>query len=102
MKTGYHDAVISDQGIPIAATITIYLAGTTDLAAIWTDIDGSVIKANPFDTDSYGRFQFFATCGYYDVQVSGAGITTYKIEDVFIGGAFDPGDIVCDEGDIVA
>jgi hypothetical protein len=101
MKLGYYDAVLSSAGQPIAATITVYLRDTATTATIYSNKDGSVQKDNPFQTDSYGRFQFFASCGYYDVQVSGTGITTYKIEDVFIGPAWQPGDIVCNEGAVV-
>lgn len=101
MKTGYHDAILSSLGQPIAATITVYLRDSTTIATIYANKDGSAQKDNPFQTDAYGRFQFFAACGYYDVQVSGTGITTYKIEDVFIGPAFQPGDVVCDDGAVV-
>ena len=101
MKIGYFDAVLSSLGQPIAATITVYVRDTLTLATIYSNKDGSVQKDNPFQTDAYGRFQFFATCGYYDIQVSGTGITTYKIEDAFIGPAFQPGDVVCDEGNAV-
>lgn len=101
MKIGYHDAILSSLGQPIAATITVYVRDTTTIATLYADKDGSVQKDNPFQTDAYGRFQFFATCGYYDIQVSGTGITTYKIEDVFIGAVFQPGDVVCTDGAVV-
>ena len=101
MKLGYFDAILSSAGQPIAATITVYLRDSVTLATIYANKDGSVQKDNPFQTDAYGRFQFFASCGYYDVQVSGTGITTYKIEDVFIGPAFQPADLVCTDGAVV-
>ncbi len=82
MKIGYFDAVLSDQGQPILATITVYDAGTQTEATIWTDSGGTIEKDNPFQTDSLGRFQFFATAGKYDIQVSGVGISLYKIECV--------------------
>jgi len=101
MKVGYFDCVLSNSGAPIAATITVYLRDTTTIATIYSDKDGSIQKDNPFQTDSYGRFQFFAACGYYDIQVSGTGITTYKIEDAFIGPAYGILDAVCSEGVVV-
>ncbi|HUU38992.1 MAG TPA: hypothetical protein VMW46_12415 [Candidatus Desulfaltia sp.] len=83
MKTGYFDAVLSDGGKPIAATVTVYLPGTSTPATIYADKNGSVQKDNPFQTDSYGRFSFYATGGaYYDIEISGIGITTYKLQDV--------------------
>jgi len=88
MKIGYADAVLSDQGKPIAATVAVYFAGTTDLATIWTDTAGSTEEENPFETDSLGRFQFFADPNLYDIEISGTGITTHVIEDVLIQGAY--------------
>ena len=81
-KLGYFDSVLTDQGVPIAATITVFDQGTATPSSIFEDVDGLVPLANPFSTDALGRFQFFADGGTYDVQVSGAGITTYKIENV--------------------
>jgi len=83
MKTGYFDAVLSDGGKPIAATVTVFLPGTESPAVIYADKNGSTQKDNPFQTDAYGRFNFYATSGaYYDIQVSGTGITTYKLQNV--------------------
>ena len=81
-KLGRFDNVLSDAGVPIVATVTVYDAGTSDLADLWTDAGGTIVKDNPFQTDALGRFQFFATSGKYDIEVLGTGITTYKIESV--------------------
>jgi hypothetical protein len=88
MKTPYFDVVLSNSGEPILATVTVYLAGTSTLATIWADKDGIAEKGNPFQTDSYGRFQFFADPNLYDIEISGTGITTYKIQNVLIQGAY--------------
>lgn len=101
MKTGYFNSILSSQGVPILATITVYLPGTSTKATIYANVEGSVTKDNPFQTDSYGRFQFFATAGYYDIEISGTGITTYKIEDIFIGFPYQFLDAVCNDGDVV-
>jgi hypothetical protein len=85
MKSPYFDAVLSDAGAPLLATVTVYLAGTQTLAKIYTTPAGTVEKDNPFQTDSLGRFQFFADRGWYDVKVSGTGITTYTISNVLLG-----------------
>lgn len=83
MKTSYQDAVLSDQGKPIAATVTVYLPSTATKAMIYADKNGTTEKDNPFQTDSYGRFNFYATAGtYYDIEISGTGITTYKLQSV--------------------
>jgi hypothetical protein len=84
-KVGYFNSITTDVGSPRTATITVYNAGTVVLASIWADAAGTIVKDNPFTTDVLGRFQFFATAGNYDVQVSGSGITTYKIENQPLG-----------------
>jgi len=55
--------------------------GTSNLATMYANVSGSS-KSNPFNTDSIGRFSFFANSGIYDIEVSGVGITTYKLEGV--------------------
>lgn len=81
-KLGYFNSVLTDKGIPLAATITVFDQGTATPSTIYADAGGVTPLANPFSTDAIGRFQFYAATGKYDVQVSGAGITTYKIENV--------------------
>lgn len=100
-KIGNFNATISDGGVPIVATVTVYLLGTSTKATIYTDPAGTSEKDNPFQTDSLGRFQFFAAVGQYDIQVSGTGITTYKIENVFMDLPYSWLDIVCDGGEVV-
>jgi hypothetical protein len=79
-KMGYFNAVLSNAGAPITATVTVYEAGTATKATIYSDPGGTILKDNPFQTDVLGRFQFFASVGQYDVEISGSGITTYKIQ----------------------
>lgn len=70
------------------ATVTVYEAGTTDLASLWVDRDGLIIKANPFiaNTDSY--YEFYVDCGKYDIKFSGTGISVpYTFGDIFICGS---------------
>lgn len=57
------------------STITVYNAGTTTLAAIYSDSSGTV-KANPFTADSKAYYEFYADNGLYDIKYSGAGIVT--------------------------
>ena len=88
-------------GEAVVATITVYDPGTANLSTIY-DNEAGTPKANPFTTDAYGRVEFYADEGEYDIQVSGVGITTYKIEDVsiigyasqYMKGVFD-GDYKC-------
>lgn len=81
-KLGYHSAIIDAvSGGGKAATISVYDTGTSDLATIYADIDGGS-KGNPFVTDSLGRFSFFVNSGIFDIEVSGVGVVTYKLEGV--------------------
>ena len=98
---GKFGAVLTDKGIPLLATITVYILGTSTKATIYTTPGATSEKDNPFQTDVLGRFQFFAACGQYDIEVSGAGITNYKIENVFLDLPYSWLDIVCAEGEVV-
>lgn len=66
----------TNAGAPApGCTITVYNAGTLDLATIYTD-PLSTPKANPFLSDADAFFYFYADHGRYDVRFSGVGITT--------------------------
>lgn len=74
------------------ATVTVYEAGTEDLAPIWVDKDGLIIKANPFTADTDSFFYFYADCGKYDIKFSGTGIAVpYTWGDVFVCGSIGSG-----------
>lgn len=71
------------------ATITVYNSGTPTLASIYSD-DGVTPQSNPFTSSSVGLFYFYAANGLYDVQVSGAGITTYTIGAILLDDSITP------------
>lgn len=74
------------------ATITVYEAGTTNIANIWADRDGFIIKANPFTADTDSFYYFYVDCGKYDIKFSGTGISVpYTYGDVFICGTIGSG-----------
>lgn len=88
-KVAYHNLIVDVvTGAGTEATITVYAAGTVTASTIYSDTAGTA-KANPFTTDSVGRFSFYADPGLYDIKVSGSGLTTYTVEDVQIGQAYD-------------
>lgn len=69
---GNHSDVVRDQyGRALGgATITVYVAGTTDLADIYSD-NGVTAKGNPLTSDTLdGRFNFYAANGVYDIVFS--------------------------------
>lgn len=81
-KIGYHGLVINTAtGVGTAATIVVYETGTSTPITLYTDVDGTA-GSNPMSTDSVGRFSFFADPGIYDIQVSGAGITSYTLTGI--------------------
>ena len=86
-KVGYHSIVIDSTGIGTLATITVYDAGTLNLATIYST-PGGAAQANPFATDANGRFVFYADPAEYDINASGAGFIAYTLEDVSIIGVY--------------
>lgn len=73
----HYSNVAQDQnGRAIAgATVTVYLAGTTGLAPIYSD-NGGTVKANPFTTAVDGIYDFYAADGRYDITISKLGYTS--------------------------
>ncbi len=70
-----------------SCTVSIYLAGTTTLASIFSDNSGTVL-ANPFTADSTGHWFAYADNGRFDVTMSGGGIPTpFTLGDLM---PFDP------------
>lgn len=66
------------------STVTVYIAGTTTLATIYSD-DAGTPKANPFTAGSDASFTFYVDDGIYDIKFSGTGITTpFTIPDVLV------------------
>ncbi len=88
-KVGYHNLIIDTAtGFGTLATITVYTPNTATKSTIYSTPAGAA-QINPFDTDAVGRFSFFADPGEYDIEVSGIGLVTYKLEDVSIIGVFN-------------
>ena len=72
------------------ATVTVYVAGSNNLATIYSD-NNSTPLANPFTANNNtGYYDFYAAAGRYDVQFSGnnAGIPSpFTLPDVTLVGA---------------
>jgi hypothetical protein len=72
----WYDIVANQSNVLIAgANVTVFFTGTTNLAPLFSD-DGITAKANPVVTDAQGRFDFYIADGRYDLQVSGANLST--------------------------
>ncbi len=67
--------------------VTVYLTGTLTLATIYAD-SASTPKANPFSSDVFGHWFFFAaSSGVFDVRLSGGGLAApYTVGGVGVGG----------------
>lgn len=82
---GYTRILPTSEPAP-GATITVYDAGTLNLATIFDDnLPTPTPKANPFTSDSgtnAGFFYFYAANGRYDVRTSSSDITAYTWGDV--------------------
>ena len=77
-----HITILKDVGgVGAAAVVTVYDAGTEDLATIYSD-DGSTAAGNPLTADAYGRTNFYAANGSYDIKVTGTGISEYTMSAV--------------------
>lgn len=61
------------------------------LASIYQDSGEMTPLANPFNADGNGNYSFYATAGYYNIQISGPGLQTYTIPAVSVGGSGPPG-----------
>lgn len=67
------------------ATVTITLANSSTPATLYSDINGSIIKANPFLTDSSGNYRFFVQPGLYKITISKVSVGTFSTDYIPIG-----------------
>lgn len=72
-----------------SCTVTVYTAGTTNLATIFSDLAGTA-QANPFVANPTGFYTFWADGGNYDIVLSGGGLVTSVTTHASVGSA-DPG-----------
>lgn len=89
---GLQSTTLVQESIP-GATVTVYLAGTTNLATIF--LDNNTIPtplANPFVANNNGTWFFYVTNGRYDIVFSGGGLAApFTLSDVQ---AFDYNQII--------
>jgi hypothetical protein len=84
------DVVFNAQGRPMAgATVRICASGATGqpcspLANIYSDVALTHTLANPLTTDGLGNYAFYATPGRYEIEISGANITTEQFPNVIL------------------
>lgn len=66
------------------ATVSVYDAGTEDLATIYADADETA-KANPFSAGDTGDVEFWAADGLYDVVIDSAELGETRLDGELIG-----------------
>ena len=75
VSTGGLTSTTKVQKTFASCTVTVYLAGTSTPATIYSDNAGSPTPlGNPFTAQSNGSWTFFAAQGLYDVVLSGASL----------------------------
>jgi hypothetical protein len=73
----HYSNVAQDQNghAVVGASVTVYRAGTTNLATLYSD-NGLTPKSNPFTTALDGIYDFYAPDGLYDIKLSKTGYSS--------------------------
>lgn len=89
----YSDMTVSQQGVGFRASVTVFVANTSQTvkATLFRDRSGFMGLQNPFSSAPNGRFTFFAANGWYDVMVSGVGVANYTYSIFVTDGTFQVG-----------
>jgi hypothetical protein len=79
---GFHQDYVLQSGGLANATVTVCTAAATGspcspTAVIYTDQTLSTQATNPFLTDGFGNFSFYAPPGFYKVSIGATGISTF-------------------------
>jgi len=84
MKNLWSIAIDHETGLPIAnCNVYVYIYGGIVLATIYSD-DGVTPEDNPFETDAYGRFNFYVESGIYYLKFSKDGYDTWTSNPITI------------------
>lgn len=81
--SGIQSVVRDKAGNAIAsATVSVFVAGTTTAASIFSDPQLTQPQVNPFIADPSGFYSFYAAAGIYDLQYEKAGFPTVLLTEV--------------------
>jgi hypothetical protein len=76
--------------VPLSnATVTVYAAGTTNLATLYAMNSTGASLPNPLTSSATGLVSFYAADGRYDIRVAKSGFATVTVADVLLE---DPAD----------
>ena len=89
MKNFWSVATDHESSLPIAnCNVYVYIYGGVVLATIYSD-DGVTLKDNPFETDAYGRFNFYVVSGIYYLKFVKSGYDTWTSDPITIPDVVD-------------
>ncbi len=66
-------------------TVTVYDAGTSTLASIFSDVGLTTPQANPFTGATDGSYSFYASSSTYRIVVAKAGYDTFDADHIDVG-----------------
>lgn len=79
----YGKVVQDTRGVAISgASISVYVAGTTNLVSLYSDVDCTVSTSNPLTSDTDGTFEFYANDARVDITTVKTGYTFPTFSDV--------------------
>lgn len=81
----HFDWVTDKFGNAVAASVTVYLAGTSTLATLYSDAALTAALANPVTADSVGYFAFHVAPGFYKLKFEHSTFVTKEVDNVAIG-----------------
>lgn len=82
MPKFYQVARDSAGNVVTQATVTVYEAGTSTLASIYSDASLATALANPFTSATDGSYEFHARPGSYKVKVEKTGFSTFEEDNL--------------------
>lgn len=95
----FSDSILSNSSsgvLPLAyASVTVYLAGTTTTATIYSD-NGITVKVNPFKSSVLGVVEFYGADGRYDLYVSHPDYAPVWVRDVLLNDTVSDGTFTTD------
>jgi len=89
MKNFWSIAIDHETGLPIPnCNVYVYIYGGVVLATIYSD-DGITLKDNPFETDAYGRLNFYVESGIYYLKFTKTGYDDWTSDPITIPDVID-------------
>lgn len=87
MSIRHYQTSVFYQGTPLpGVTVTVLQAGTSILATLFDDINGTIPKVNPFTNDAtFGTVSFYTEEGTYDIDLAKTGYVFPPLDNILVG-----------------